>query len=84
MTAPFLLNFCSDNQQFLKEILRNVMKGDGVGWLTSKRLRRLMAEEQYRLMVVNQLFNAPVATEEESEVLEDVVSLSIIIIQYQK
>jgi hypothetical protein len=70
--------FLSDNQQFLKEILRNVMRGDGVGWLTSKRLKRLMTEEPYRLMVANQLYNTPVASEDESEVMEDVVSLSFV------
>ncbi|XP_031564947.1 MAP kinase-activating death domain protein-like isoform X2 [Actinia tenebrosa] len=62
----------SDNQQFLKEILRNVLRGDGMGWLTNKRFKRLMIEENYRLIVVNQLFTAPVATEEEAEVMEDV------------
>ncbi|XP_048584586.1 MAP kinase-activating death domain protein isoform X2 [Nematostella vectensis] len=60
----------SDNQQFLKEILRNVMRGDGVGWLTSKRLRRLMTEEPLRLMVASHLYSAPTATDE-GEVIED-------------
>ncbi|EDO49267.1 predicted protein [Nematostella vectensis] len=59
-----------DNQQFLKEILRNVMRGDGVGWLTSKRLRRLMTEEPLRLMVASHLYSAPTATDE-GEVIED-------------
>lgn len=51
------------------------MRGDGVGWLTSKRLRRLMGEEQYRTMVANQLYNVPISTEDEGEMIDDVVCI---------
>jgi len=52
---------CSENQQFLKEIVRSVLKGDGVGWLVSKKLRRLMTDEALRAMVASRLYSAPSA-----------------------
>lgn len=52
---------CSENQQFLKEIVRSVLKGDGVGWLVSKKLRRLMTDEALRVMVASRLYSAPSA-----------------------
>ena len=52
---------CSENQQFLKEIVRSVLKGDGVGWLVSKKLRKLMTDEALRAMVASRLYSAPSA-----------------------
>ncbi|PFX25764.1 MAP kinase-activating death domain protein [Stylophora pistillata] len=51
----------SENQQFLKEVVRGVVKGDGVGWLASKKLRRLMMDESLRTVVANRLYSAPSA-----------------------
>ncbi|XP_078346326.1 MAP kinase-activating death domain protein-like isoform X2 [Oculina patagonica] len=64
----------SENQQFLKEIVRSVMKGDGVGWLVSKKLRRLMTDEALRAMVANRLYNAPSA-DKSTDAVDDMPNL---------
>ena len=64
--------FCSENQQFLKEIVRSVLKGDGVGWLVSKKLRRLMTDEALRAMVAKRLYSAPSA-DQDTDAVDDMV-----------
>ena len=66
--------FDSDNQQFLKEVVRSVLKGDGVGWLATKRLRKLMCDESLRVMVASRLYNAPSA-DTNTDAVDDMVSL---------
>ena len=68
-------SFLSENQHFLKEILRGVVNGEGVGWLSSKRLKKLMTEEYLRLLAANRLYSAP-TVDEDSDVVEDEVSSS--------
>lgn len=63
---------CSENQQFLKEVVRSVLKGDGVGWLVSKKLRRLMTDEALRAMVANRLYSAPSA-DRNTDAVDDMV-----------
>uniref|UniRef100_A0A8C3KBK2 MAP kinase-activating death domain protein n=1 Tax=Calidris pygmaea TaxID=425635 RepID=A0A8C3KBK2_9CHAR len=41
----------SENQQFLKEVVHNVLDGQGVGWLNMKRVRRLLESEQLRVFL---------------------------------
>ena len=65
--------FPSENQQFLKDILRGVMKGDGVSWFVAKKLRRLMCDESLRVMVANRLYSAPSA-DKNSDAVDDMVS----------
>lgn len=48
------------------------MKGDGVGWLVSKKLRRLMTDEALRAMVANRLYNAPSA-DKSTDAVDDMV-----------
>ena len=53
------------------------MKGDGVGWLASKRLRKLMTDESLRNIVANRLYSAPSA-DRNTDAVDDVVSMVII------
>lgn len=48
------------------------MKGDGVGWLVSKKLRRLMTDEALRAMVATRLYNAPSA-DRNTDAVDDMV-----------
>ena len=45
----------SDNQQFLKDVVNNVLEGQGVGWLKLNRVKKLMEDENYRNFVVSRL-----------------------------
>ncbi|XP_076254391.1 rab3 GDP-GTP exchange factor isoform X5 [Rhynchophorus ferrugineus] len=45
----------SDNQAFLKDIVTNVLDGEGVGWLKLNRLKKLMEEETYRNFVLSKI-----------------------------
>lgn len=67
----------SENQQFLKEVVRGVVKGDGVGWLASKKLRRLMMDESLRTVVANRLYSAPSADQNTDAVDDMRISRSV-------
>ena len=69
----WLIMFYSENQQFLKDLIRNVMRGDGIGWLNSKKLQRLMTDESLRQMVANRLYSAPSA-DRTTDIVDDTVS----------
>lgn len=45
----------SENQAFLKDIINQVLAGEGVGWLKLNRLRKLMEDESYRTLVLEKL-----------------------------
>lgn len=45
----------SENQSFLKDVINQVLIGEGVGWLKLNRLRKLMEDESYRMLVVGKL-----------------------------
>lgn len=66
---------CSENQQFLKEVVQSVHDGQGVGWLNMKKVRRLLENEQLRVFVLSKL-NRAVQSEEDAqqEIIRDVVS----------
>ncbi|XP_075568105.1 MAP kinase-activating death domain protein isoform X33 [Pelecanus crispus] len=63
----------SENQQFLKEVVHNVLDGQGVGWLNMKRVRRLLESEQLRVFVLSKL-NRAIQSEEDArqDVIQDV------------
>ncbi|XP_053143580.1 MAP kinase-activating death domain protein isoform X19 [Hemicordylus capensis] len=63
----------SENQQFLKEVVHNVLDGQGVGWLNMKRVRRLLESEQLRVFVLSKL-NRTIQSEEDArqDVVQDV------------
>ncbi|XP_049779283.1 MAP kinase-activating death domain protein [Schistocerca cancellata] len=45
----------SENQAFLKDVVNQVLDGEGVGWLKLNRLKKLMEDESYRNFVVSKL-----------------------------
>nr|XP_015834956.1 PREDICTED: MAP kinase-activating death domain protein isoform X4 [Tribolium castaneum] len=45
----------SENQAFLKDVVTQVLEGEGVGWLKLNRLKKLMEDESYRNFVLSKL-----------------------------
>lgn len=45
----------SENQAFLKDVCNQVIAGEGVGWLKFNRLKKLMEDESYRMLVLGKL-----------------------------
>lgn len=45
----------SENQAFLKDVVHQVLAGEGVGWLKFNRLKKLMEDESYRMLVLGKL-----------------------------
>ncbi|KAL0268470.1 UNVERIFIED_CONTAM: hypothetical protein PYX00_010400 [Menopon gallinae] len=44
-----------ENQTFLKDVVNQVLEGEGVGWLKLNRLKKLMEDESYRNLVATKL-----------------------------
>ncbi|XP_025203393.1 MAP kinase-activating death domain protein-like isoform X3 [Melanaphis sacchari] len=44
-----------DNETFLKDVTKQILDGDGIGWLKLSRFKKLMEEEGYRNLVVSKL-----------------------------
>ncbi|KAM3856106.1 MAP kinase-activating death domain protein isoform 3-T4 [Vipera latastei] len=63
----------SENQQFLKEVVHNVLDGQGIGWLNMKKVRRLLESEQLRMFVLSKL-NRTIQSEEDArqDIVQDV------------
>ena len=67
-------NTHSENQQFLKEIVTNVLEGQGIGWLKNSRFKKLMEDENYRNFVLSRLnTNLDKKYSDEDDHIEDVV-----------
>lgn len=67
-------NTHSENQQFLKEIVTNVLDGQGIGWLKVNRVKKLMEDENYRNFVLSRLnINLDKKYSDEDDYIEDVV-----------
>lgn len=45
----------SENQQFLKDVVSQVLLGEGVGWLKLNRMKKLMEDESYRMLVLGKM-----------------------------
>ncbi|XP_041365425.1 MAP kinase-activating death domain protein-like isoform X2 [Gigantopelta aegis] len=45
----------SENQQFLKEVVKSVLEGQGVSWLKLNRIKKLMEDENYRNFIISRL-----------------------------
>lgn len=45
----------SENQQFLKDVVNQVLLGEGVGWLKLNRMKKLMEDESYRMLVLGKM-----------------------------
>lgn len=68
-------NTHSENQQFLKEVVTNVLDGLGVGWLKISRVKKLMEDENYRNFALSRLnINLDRKYSDETDHIEDVVS----------
>lgn len=76
VTTEAVCGPCSENQQFLKEVVHNVLDGQGVGWLNMKKVRRLLESEQLRVFVLSKL-NRTVQSEDDArqDIIPDVVSV---------
>lgn len=76
MTTDVVCGPCSENQQFLKEVVHSVLDGQGVGWLNMKKVRRLLESEQLRVFVLSKL-NRTVQSEDDArqDIIPDVVSV---------
>lgn len=77
----------SENQAFLKDVVQQVLSGEGVGWLKFNRLKKLMEDEAYRILVLgklNKTLDRKIAPDDH---IDDVVSLmkylNLISISYQ-
>lgn len=44
-----------ENQQFLKDVCAHVLLGEGIGWLKLNRLKKLMEDESFRILVLSKL-----------------------------
>lgn len=67
-------NTHTENQQFLKEIVTNVLDGLGIGWLKISRVKKLMEDENYRNFVLSRLnVNLDKRYCDEDDHIEDVV-----------
>ncbi|XP_033268158.2 MAP kinase-activating death domain protein isoform X30 [Orcinus orca] len=60
----------SENQQFLKEVVHSVLDGQGVGWLNTKKVRRLLESEQLRVFVLSKLSRT---VQSEDEAQQDII-----------
>ncbi|CRK91266.1 CLUMA_CG004945, isoform B [Clunio marinus] len=45
----------SENQAFLNDVVHQVLIGEGVGWLKFNRLKKLMEDESYRILILSKL-----------------------------
>lgn len=69
-------NVHSENQQFLKEVVNNILDGLGIGWLRINRVKKLMEDENYRNFVLSRLnINLDKRYSDEDDHIEDVVIL---------
>lgn len=73
-------NTHSENQQFLKDIVGNVLDGQGIGWLKINRVKKLMEDENYRNFVLSRLnINLDKKYSDEDDHIEDIVRLETIL-----
>jgi hypothetical protein len=54
-STPDMKSTHNENQAFLKDVVDNVLIGEGIGWLKLGRVRKLMEDENYRNLVVTRL-----------------------------
>lgn len=72
-------NTHSENQQFLKDIVGNVLDGQGIGWLKINRVKKLMEDENYRNFVLSRLnINLDKKYSDEDDHIEDIVRIEMI------
>ena len=64
----------SENHQFLKDVIEQVLAGDGVGWLKLSKLKKLMEDDTYRMMILNKLITSLEPKVAPDDHIQDVVS----------
>lgn len=64
----------SENQAFLRDVVIQVLAGEGVGWLKFNRLKKLMEDESYRIFVLSKLNKTLDKKIAPDDHIEDVVS----------
>lgn len=52
---PLIYN--NENQQLITEVIAYIKSGDGIGWLTTKKLRKIVVDEGLRQYMINQIDN---------------------------
>lgn len=67
----------SENQAFLKDVVTQVLEGEGVGWLKLNRLKKLMEDESYRNFVLSKLNKTLDKKIAPDDHIDDVVSIGI-------
>lgn len=69
--------YYSENQQLITEVVGYVKSGDGIGWLSTKKMRRVVAYEGLRQYLINQI---DLEQKSNMNTLNDVVSLKLLTI----
>ena len=67
-----------ENHQFLKDVVEQVVAGDGVGWLKLNRLKKLMEDENYRVIILNKFLSSLEPKVSPDDHIQDVVSRYLI------
>ncbi len=57
----------------INDVVTSVLKGDGVGWFSQKKLRRLLIHESLRQYLLKQLYDLKEQSEDD-EAIADIVS----------
>lgn len=61
-----------DNQQFIRETVKAVLDGEGIGWLKLKRLKNMLDDEQSRMLILNRLNKCRIRKISPDDHIEDV------------
>ena len=67
----------SENHQFLKDVIDQVLAGDGVGWLKLSKLKKLMEDDTYRMLILNKLITSLEPKVAPDDHIQDVVSYEL-------
>ena len=70
------------NNLSIFQVLTQVIEGEGIGWLKQNRVRKLMEDENYRMLVVSGLNRTLQRKIGPDDHIEDVVSTTINTINY--
>ena len=68
----------SENQQVINDVVTGVFKGDGVGWFSQKKLRRLLIHESLRQYLFKQLYE-PKEQSDSDEAINDIVRVALLL-----
>lgn len=67
----------AENQAFIKDIVTQVHAGEGVGWLKLNRLKKLMEDESYRMLILGKLNKTLDKKISPDDHLDDIVSIVV-------